>query len=123
MKHQETSDLHSLVFWYADCLPMKPFAEQFYKSKAWQDCRAAYLESVGGLCECCLAQGRYTPAEIVHHKIELTPENINAPKVTLNWDNLEAVCRECHAMRHGARQRRYKLDELGRATARDLPPR
>lgn len=102
---------------------MKPFAEQFYKSKAWQDCRAAYLESVGGLCECCLAQGRYTPAEIVHHKIELTPENINAPKVTLNWDNLEAVCRECHAMRHGARQRRYKLDELGRTTARDLPPR
>lgn len=100
---------------------MKPFAEAFYKSKAWQDCRAAYLEHVGGLCECCLAAGRYTAAEIVHHKIPLTPDNINAPKVTLNWDNLEAVCRECHAMRHGARQRRYKVDEMGRVIPKDAP--
>ena len=97
---------------------MKPFAEAFYKSKAWQDCRAAYLEHVGGLCECCLAAGRYTAAEIVHHKIPLTPENINAAKVTLNWDNLEAVCRECHAMRHGGKQRRVKVDEMGRVIYR-----
>lgn len=97
---------------------MKPYAETFYKSKAWQDCRAAYMSKVGGLCECCLSAGRFTPAEIVHHKIELSPDNINDPTITLSFDNLEAVCRECHAIRHGARVRRYKLDEFGRATAK-----
>ena len=93
---------------------MKEWAASFYKSKAWQTCRAAYLEQQGGLCEDCLAKGIYTPAEIVHHIVELTPENINDPEISLSFSNLKAVCRECHAVEHGARQRRYKLDELGR---------
>ena len=93
---------------------MKPFAVSFYKSKAWKTCRASYMERVGGLCEDCLKVGRFTPAEIVHHVTELTPENINDPSITLNPDNLRAVCRECHAVEHGARPRRYKVDEMGR---------
>lgn len=99
---------------------MKPFAESFYKSTLWQDCRAAYLEQVGGLCECCLAEGRYTPAEIVHHKIPLTPDNINTAHIALGFENLEALCRECHSMRHSSRKSRprYKVDELGRVTIR-----
>ena len=98
---------------------MKDYAAAFYKSKAWQSCRASYLAKVGGLCEDCLAKGIYTPAEIVHHIVEITPTNINDPTVTLNHANLRAVCRECHAAEHGARVRRYKLDELGRVSARD----
>lgn len=98
---------------------MKDFAAAFYKSKAWQSCRASYLAKVGGLCEICLAKGIYTPAEIVHHKIEITPSNINDPNVTLSWDNLQAVCRECHAVQHGARARRYKVDDMGRVQTRD----
>lgn len=98
-------------------LIMKPFAEAFYKSKSWQSCRNAYMDRVGGLCESCLAAGRYTPAEIVHHIVELTPENVNDASISLNFDNLQAVCRECHSVAHGARQRRYKVDELGRVTA------
>lgn len=93
---------------------MKPYAVAFYKSKAWKDCRAAYISKVGGLCEDCLAEGRFTPAEIVHHVTEITPENIGDPAVTLNFSNLRAVCRECHAKEHGARPRRYKVDEIGR---------
>lgn len=93
---------------------MKDFAASFYKSKAWQSCRAAYLEKTGGLCEDCLAKGIYTPAEIVHHVVPIDEQNITDPNVTLNFGNLKAVCRECHAVEHGARQRRYKLDELGR---------
>lgn len=97
---------------------MKEFAEGFYKSKAWKDCRADYLKSVGGLCERCLASGRYSPGEIVHHKIHLTPENINDPSVTLNWDNLELVCRDCHADLHRGYDRRFDVDEFGRVTVR-----
>ena len=96
---------------------MKDWAKAFYKSAAWKGCRAAYMQQVGGLCENCLAQGRYTPAEIVHHIVELTPDNVSDPQIALSFDNLRAVCRECHAVEHGARQKRYKLDELGRVTA------
>lgn len=92
---------------------MKEFAGAFYASTEWKKCRQAYKKSVGGLCEVCLKQGIITPAEIVHHKIELTPDNINDPSVSLSFENLQAVCREHHAELHGARQKRYKIDDMG----------
>lgn len=95
---------------------MKPFAAQFYSSKTWQRTREAYKKSKRGLCEVCLARGIIKPCEIVHHKIELTPDNIGNPDIALNWNNLQCVCRECHASAHGARQKRWKVDELGRVT-------
>ena len=93
---------------------MREFAKATYSSKAWKDCRAAYAKSVGGLCEICLKDGIYSPGVIVHHKIHLTPENITDPGVVLNWNNLQLVCRDCHAKLHDSKTRRYKLDELGR---------
>lgn len=96
---------------------MKDFAASFYKSKAWQQCRAAYAKSVGGLCEQCLKEGLVKPGEIVHHKVHLTPDSINDPTVALSWDNLELLCRTCHAKAHGA-EKRYKVDEMGRVTIR-----
>mgnify|MGYP005773827199 CR=1 FL=1 len=95
---------------------MKDFAKRFYKSKAWQKARDAYASSVGWLCEDCLSLGIYKPGEIVHHKIELTPDNINNPMISLSWDNLKLVCRECHAKEHG-NTKRYKVDTFGRVNA------
>lgn len=92
---------------------MKDYSAAFYSSKAWKETRRAYRKSVGGLCEICLKKGIYKPGEIVHHKIHLTPENVNDPAVALNWNNLQLVCRDCHAELHGE-TRRYKVDELGR---------
>ena len=60
----------------------------------------------------------YTPGEIVHHKVHITPVNINDESVTLNFDNLELVCRDCHAELHEAHHRRYRVDEFGRVEAR-----
>lgn len=96
---------------------MKDFAESFYKSKAWQRCRASFVKARGGLCERCMAEGIAEAGVIVHHKIELTPENIGRPEVTLSFDNLELLCRRHHAEAHGARQRRYKIDDAGNVTA------
>ena len=93
---------------------MKDYAAKLYKSKRWKECRAAYAASVGHLCERCLAKGLIVPGEIVHHKIYITPENVNDPSVTLNFENLELVCRDCHAREHEAVKRRYTIDELGR---------
>lgn len=93
---------------------MKEFAKAFYLSMAWKNTSKAYRQSVAGLCERCKAKGLIVPGEIVHHKIHLTPENISDPDISLNWNNLECLCRECHAEVHGARERRYKLDAQGR---------
>ena len=75
---------------------MKDFAKKFYKSKAWQKCRQGYIsrrKSIdGGLCEVCREQLGY----IVHHKIPLTPQNINDPNITLNYNNLQYDCKQCH---------------------------
>ena len=64
---------------------MKDFAERFYKSKRWQKNRDDYADSVGGLCESCAAKGLVVPGEIVHHRVELTPENIQDPAITMGY--------------------------------------
>jgi len=93
---------------------MKDYAQTFYKSKRWQSTRQAYFKSVGGLCERCLKKGLYHPAVIVHHKVYIDPQNINNPEITLNWDNLEAVCRKCHEDEHKTGgKRRYVVAEDG----------
>ena len=93
---------------------MREFAEPLYKSVAWQKCRAAYASSVGGLCERCLEKGLYKAGVIVHHKVYLTPDNINDPTVALSFDNLELLCRDCHAAEHQRTKLRYTIDEFGR---------
>ena len=77
---------------------MKPWARSFYKSRAWQRCREAYIAYRHGLCERCGAGGK-----IVHHKVYLTPDNINDPEITLSFDNLELLCQECHNREHHER--------------------
>ena len=80
---------------------LREITQPFYSSKIWKDCRAAYIKSVGGLCERCRKRGeieagsKKRPLE-VHHKIRLSAANINDPSVTLNWDNLELLCKDCH---------------------------
>ena len=93
------------------------FARQFYMSWPWIKCARAYKQSKGGLCERCLRDGIVTAGVIVHHKIHITPENITRPEIVLNFDNLELVCRDCHAKEHGAREKRYKIDSAGNVIA------
>lgn len=93
---------------------MQVWAQAFYKSAAWKHCSEYIRRRDAYLCVDCLRKGKLTPSEEVHHITELTPQNINDPRITLNADNLVSLCRECHKARHGARHRRYKTDELGR---------
>lgn len=97
---------------------MREFAESFYKGRGWRNCRDGYARSVGGLCERCLKRGLYVPGEIVHHKIDLTPENISDPAIALSWDNLELLCRDCHADAHRGYERRFTVDDMGRVAVR-----
>lgn len=53
----------------------------------------------------------------MHHKVRLTPANINNPNVALNWNNLELLCEDCHKDEHKKRekkkQKRYAVAEDG----------
>ncbi len=73
----------------------RDFSRKFYNSKEWKKCRDSYKESKYHICERC---GH--PGDEVHHKIYLTPDNINDPYITLSWDNLELLCQSCHSKEH-----------------------
>lgn len=66
-------------------------AKKFYRSKAWQQCRTAYIAKVHGLCEKC-----YDAGSDVHHIKEINHDNITDVNIILNHDNLELLCKPCH---------------------------
>ena len=75
---------------------MRDFAKKFYSSKAWRSLRPyIYEDRDHKICQRCGA-----PGKIVHHKIWLTPDNIDDPYISLNPDLLETLCEECHSLEH-----------------------
>ena len=84
---------------------------KFYESKTWRDCQAAYMKKAGYLCERCKARGIYEPARIVHHKVHLNNGNLGNPELMYGFDNLEALCLECHNKEH-KRERKIKRWEF-----------
>ena len=103
----------------------------FYKSKAWNQVKNTIWLKQNLLCANCNRPvyvdglSNWIPKEnrikgIVHHKIHITPENVNDPNITLNFDNLKYVCRKCHAEEHGARSGlRYVVNDAGRVICRE----
>lgn len=67
----------------------------FYHSPQWRRLSRAFLLSRNYICQRCGA-----PAEIAHHKQHLTAANVNNPEISLNPDNLEALCLACHNAEH-----------------------
>ena len=59
--------------------------------------------SVNGLCERCGAIGIE-----VHHKDRLSIDNVTDTSISLNQDNLELLCRDCHNKEH----KRFSKDKI-----------
>ena len=89
----------------------------FYVSGAWIACSRSFRKA-HPLCERCLKKGKISPAEEAHHRIKLTPQNINNPDITLNWDNMELLCKDCHEEERERAKGRWKVDENGHVSAR-----
>lgn len=53
------------------------------------------LERDNGLCVRCGRIGK-----IVHHKKYITAQNCDDLEVTMNIENLETLCKECHDAEH-----------------------
>ena len=68
-----------------------PKVEHFYHSTAWRKCRLFVLHQRHYTCEICGKRGTE-----VHHKIALNENNVGNPDISLNPDNLQLLCHECH---------------------------
>ena len=89
----------------------KPWAKKFYDSKLWKLARNEARRRDHYTCVRCGARGTE-----VHHKIELTPENITDQKIALDQSNLETLCRDCHNREtkgSAATPDEYMFDEHG----------
>ena len=93
----------------------------FYRTKAWKRCKQAYLTKVNYLCELCQREGLITPAEAVHHIKPITPDNMTDPNITLNHNNLMAVCRKHHDQLHHRKDQRYSFDHFGNLIMKEDP--
>jgi len=80
----------------------------FYKSPAWIAAREIKIMLVNGLCERCGKVGIE-----VHHKERLSIDNVNDSSISLNQDNLELLCRECHNQEHERFSKKVRFDEDG----------
>ena len=79
---------------------VKRVGDSIYHTTEWRKLRHSYFISQHGLCERCSQ-----PGDVVHHKIYITNDNVNDPNITLNQDNLELLCHDCHNKEH------YRVDE------------
>lgn len=101
---------------------IKDYAEKFYKSDKWKNCRKAFIATLKNkTCPRCNER----KGKIVHHKIEITPENIDDPLITLNFDNLEYICQKCHTQEHlrdKSTREDVIFDEDGNLVKKKIPP-
>ncbi len=87
---------------------MKAYAKAFYTGKAWKKLSRLYMTMKNYICERC---GK--PGEICHHKTYITPHNIHDINITLNIDNLECLCKDCHNKEHFLQETKSIFDENG----------
>lgn len=79
--------------------------QTFYASSKWRNFRLGLIlerskEHNGVICEKC-RKLIVKPIDIhAHHKVELTPENVNDYSISLNPDKIELICHACHDKEH-----------------------
>ena len=82
---------------------VRRLGKRFYKTYEWIQMRDRILARDHYACVECRKGGRYTRADTVHHIRHLR----DAPELALTPENLESVCRDCHARIHDARKREF----------------
>lgn len=79
--------------------------QQFYNSREWRDLRNYKFAMADGLCELCRKKGKVKAAREIHH---IVPIEIDYSK-RLEYDNLIALCKDCHDSFHGRESQLQKF--------------
>ena len=90
---------------------MRELRQKAYQNTAWRKMRDTYLHE-HPLCEDCLAKGKVTPATDVHHIKSAFKNGEVQWGLLLNYENLAALCKECHGNRHAAEQGHISAEEV-----------
>jgi hypothetical protein len=85
--------------------------KSFYASEAWVTLRLLLINERGNRCEHCNKIIPKSKDLIGHHKIELTPENVNDRSISLDPEMIEIICFDCHNKVH---------NRFGRNTGRQV---
>lgn len=107
-----------------DLVMAKEALKWFYNSAAWQQARAAALRRDMFTCAYCGAR-----ATEVHHLKELSEKNVADVSISLNLNNLQSLCHQCHSQitmnEHGIKKldcdMEYYFDSDGNLQRRTLP--
>ncbi|MDL2318175.1 HNH endonuclease [Eubacteriales bacterium OttesenSCG-928-A19] len=75
----------------------------------WRRIRARYI-AAHPLCERCLEEGRHTPAETVHHRVELSAGGSHAE------ENLCSLCFAHHSAIHMAKRNKQRNAQRRKAS-------
>lgn len=80
--------------------------KSFYKSEQWELFRDNVIyqrtnkSTMKVHCARCGKELNKRYDTVVHHKIELTEQNVNDYNISLNPDNVEVICFNCHNKEH-----------------------
>lgn len=74
--------------------------KQFYATDEWNCFRLNLINERKNICEHCGNRIAKSRDIIGHHKVELTPENVNDHNISLNPELVEIVCFDCHNKEH-----------------------
>ena len=69
---------------------------QFYNSVQWRTLRNQKFYDANGLCELCLKDGIINEAREIHHIVPIEKDW----NKRLDYDNLIALCSDCHNAQH-----------------------
>lgn len=86
--------------------------KEFYWTKEWRLIRKMRRRIDNNECQRCKREGRYSPAEMVHHKKEVR----FFPDLALNLENTECLCNACHNREHpeklhGFKKKKFENEE------------
>lgn len=72
-----------------------------YNTPEWKKLSKAFKMAFP-LCQRCLTNGVIKEAKHIHHKVSFmeVEDELKRKELAYNWDNLEALCVECHIKEH-----------------------
>ena len=88
----------------------------FYKSDVWKLAREIKIMNVNGRCERCVGIGVE-----VHHIQRLSVDNVKDASVSINPENLELLCKDCHNKEHERFSNKIRFDKEGNPLNTEKP--
>lgn len=90
---------------------MRKLRQDAYQNTAWRKMRDTFLHE-HPICEECLKKGKVTPATDVHHiRSPFSKGEVNYT-LLMDYDNLMALCKECHGNIHAKQQGHISPEEI-----------